>query len=223
MQQQPPPSGDGSGVPPMPASPPTPAPGEAHRRSPVMVWGVVAAAVSAAAGVASAVAAFTGSSSQTAPSPTTSVVAPPPAPTAGATAAATTPKPTPAAPAAATVRWTGKIVLGMEGIDLTQVPPTQVEGQFLRPGAARTGGSGMTVKGTTAVWTDSAAPTAEGCRNLLQTQQQTVVDVVAGDQVCVVNETSPIGLLKVTKTYYMRGSYGELDAELTIWDLRLKG
>ncbi|WP_157531386.1 MULTISPECIES: hypothetical protein [unclassified Kitasatospora] len=222
MEQRPPSFGD-------PAGPPTGAfgPPEAHRRSPVMVWGVVAAAVSAVAGVASAVAAFMGGSSQPSAAPTSSVVAPAPASADGSAAPATsaTAKPAPAPAAGVAVRWTGKVVLGMEGIDLTQVPPTKGSSDtlsFLRPSARRTGSSGMEIKGPSALWTEAGEPTAQGCRNLLLTQSHDQVDVVAGDRVCVVDESSPIGLLKVTKTHYSQGSYGELDAELTIWDLHLK-
>ncbi|MFD0573231.1 hypothetical protein ACFQ0T_33370 [Kitasatospora gansuensis] len=123
------------------------------------------------------------------------------------------------------MRWTGKVVLGLEGIDLAQVPPVKGSSDslsFLRPAAGRKGSSGMEVKGTSALWTETGEPTAQGCRALLQMQSHDQVDVVEGDQVCVVHEGSPIGLLKVTKTHYMQGGYGELDAELTVWDLRLK-
>ncbi|BFV60025.1 hypothetical protein KCMC57_up51290 [Kitasatospora sp. CMC57] len=218
MQQPPPPYGDPVG------SPTGFAPPEPHHRSPVMVWGVVAAVVSAAAGVASAAAAFMGGGSQPSATPpvSTSVVASAPAPESAAGPASTSPKPVPA-PAAAKVRWTGKIVLGLWGVDLNQVPPVlgADDLSFLRPSAGRTN-SGMEVKGTVALWTDSAEPTAQGCLDLLQTQRHDRVDVVAGDRVCVVNESSPIALLAVTKTHPSQGSYGELDADLTVWDLKMK-
>lgn len=206
-----------------PTPPGVPAPTEAHRRSPVMVWGVVAAVVSAAAGVASAVAAFTGGSPHPSAAPATSVVAPAPAPD-PATVATATAKPVPTPAAEVSVRWTGKVVLGMEGIDLAQVPPTKGDSlPFFQPAAQRSGSSGMAVRGPSALWTEAGEPTAQGCRDLLLTQQHKEVDVVAGDRVCVADGSSPIGLLKVTKTHYSQGSYGELDVEVTIWNLRLKG
>lgn len=111
-------------------------------------------------------------------------------------------------------------MLGLEGIDLSKVPPARSD-SFLRPAAGRSGSSGMMVKGTVARWSGPGAPTAQGCRDLLTTQPHDEVDVVEGDSVCVVNENSPIAVIKVTDTHYDQGTYGELDTEVTIWDLRM--
>ncbi|WP_431680337.1 hypothetical protein [Kitasatospora sp. KL5] len=192
-------------------------------RSHIKLWGAVAAVVSAIAGVASAVAAFTGGSSVPDRSPSAQVtvtVAPPPAggsaqqvpPAAGASATNA---------AAEGVRWSGSIVLGLEGIDLTQSPPRKGSASFIRPAAARSGSNGMMVKGTVALWTGTGAPTAQGCKDLLLTQSRDEVDVAAGDVVCLAEGSSPVAALKVTATHYDRGAYGELDGELTVWSLRL--
>lgn len=210
MQQQPP-------YPPDDRFGPGPVRPVADQGSRVKVWGVVAAAVSAAAGVATAIAAFMGNAGSTDPAKVTAV---PTGSEAGATSATAMPAPSPAGSAA--VRWTGKVVLGLEGIDLSKVPPAKGSELFTRPAAGRQGSNGMEVKGTAALWEGPGEPTAQGCRDLLLTQSHDRVDVVEGDRVCVVNETSPIALLKITATHYMKGSYGELDAELTVWDLRLK-
>ncbi|WP_143687060.1 hypothetical protein [Streptomyces sp. TLI_171] len=198
-------------------------------RSHAKLWGVVAAVVSAAAGVASAIAAFTGggsSSPAAAPPASVTVTAAPPAAPAGtgatAGAGATGPAPSPAAGAA--VRWSGKWVLSQQGIDLTKRPPERSTGNFFyRPSAGRTGENGLEIKGTVALWTASEAPTAEGCRELLRTQPHDRVTVVPGDLVCAVDDASPIALFKVNDTHYEQGSYGEVDTEVTIWELRMKG
>lgn len=78
----------------------------------------------------------------------------------------------------------------------------------------------MEVKGTAALWTEAAEPTAQGCKDLLATQSVKTVVVVEGDRVCLVDESSPIGVLKVTATHYDQGSYGLIDGQLTIWNLR---
>ncbi|WP_354644526.1 hypothetical protein [Kitasatospora camelliae] len=183
--------------------------------------------VSAIAGVASAVAAFMGggaSPQSSAAPPAVTVTAVPPAGASAAGTGALPPVSTPAAPApgADEVHWSGPITLGLEGIDLSQPAPergTDPAGT-LRPAAQRTGGSGMMIKGTVAQWTGPGEPTAQGCRDLLRTRSQEKVDVVAGDRVCTVDGGSPIALLKVTKTHSDQGGYGELDADLTVWNLR---
>ncbi|GJF31647.1 hypothetical protein KNE206_43470 [Kitasatospora sp. NE20-6] len=187
------------------------------------LWGVVAAVVSACAGVASAIAAFTGGTAHPSAAPVASAavdVAPPPGTGFAGTSPAVAPAPSPAG--ASPVRWTGKWVLGLEGIDLTKVPPARSTSfVFFRPAAGRSGSSGMMVKGTVARWTGPGEPTAQGCRDLLLTQPHDQVDVVEGDSVCVVNENSPIAVIKITETHYDQGSYGELDTEVTIWNLRM--
>ncbi|GAA1082571.1 hypothetical protein GCM10009663_26960 [Kitasatospora arboriphila] len=198
----------------------------APHRSNAKTWGVVAAVVSAAAGVASAIAAFTGggSGSSAAPGPApqvTGTVAGKGA-SAGTGDAATAVSPAPAgAGRGAAVRWSGKILFGMEGIDLSALPPRKGTGAVNFPSAQRSGSSGMKIKGQVAPWEGPGEPTAEGCRDLLQTRARQEVDVAEGDRVCVVNESSPIGLVTVTGTHYDQGSYGELDADLKVWNLRL--
>ncbi|GHB46096.1 hypothetical protein GCM10010347_14640 [Streptomyces cirratus] len=114
------------------------------------------------------------------------------------------------------------MVLGLEGIDLSSVPPrTGTSGFGIRPAAGRAGESSMEVKGTVALWTNSEAPTAQGCKDLLATQSRSAVTVAEGDSVCLVNEKSPIGVLKVTATRYNEGSYGLIEGELTTWNLRV--
>ncbi|MCX5194735.1 hypothetical protein OOK31_12645 [Streptomyces sp. NBC_00249] len=170
--------------------------------------------------MASAVAAFSNGS----PSP--GAVAAPPA--SGAVTVTAQPPQSPAAqgggaaPAPAAVRWSGKVVLGLEGVDLTQVPPRRGSGNTLgyRPAAGRTGSNGMEVKGTAALWTGAEAPTAQGCKDLLATQSLSSVVVTEGDSVCVVEESSPIGVFKVSATKYDEGSYGLIEGELTVWNLR---
>ncbi|GAA2827148.1 hypothetical protein GCM10010441_59460 [Kitasatospora paracochleata] len=195
------------------------------KRSHVKIWGAVAAVVSAAAGVASAVAAFMGgggSPPTSAPAPQVTVtVGTQGSPNAGGVAAPSA-QGTAAAPGSgAKVRWSGAFRLGMEGVDLTADPPAAGNGTYLRPGAARSGSSGMMVRGTVAPWSGPGEPTAEGCRQLLLTQKRNELDVSVGDQVCVVEGSSPIGVLKVTAAHYDAGSYGELDTTLTVWDLRM--
>ncbi|MEV6207504.1 hypothetical protein [Kitasatospora sp. NPDC051914] len=167
-------------------------------------------------------AAFTGGPSgpDRAPSAQVTVtVAPPPA---GGSAQQVPPAGASATNAAAEgVRWSGPIVLGLEGIDLTQSPPRKGSPPFTRPAAARSGSNGMMVKGTVALWTGNGAPTAQGCKDLLLTQSRDEADVAAGDVVCLAEGSSPVAALKVTATHYDRGGYGELDGELTVWSLRL--
>ncbi|WP_329197825.1 MULTISPECIES: hypothetical protein [unclassified Streptomyces] len=190
-------------------------------RSHAKLWAAGAAVVSAIAGVASAIAAFSNGS----PPPTPSAV--PPAssvtvagqPPAGGTAPSAAPSA--AGSAAGSVRWTGKVVLGLEGIDLNSIPPhSGTSGFGIRPAAGRSGETSMEVKGTVALWTNAEAPTAQGCRDLLATQSRSAVTVAEGDSVCLVNEKSPIGVLKVTGTRYDEGSYGLIEGELTTWNLR---
>jgi hypothetical protein len=206
-----------------PVPPPhAPGPAPAGAGSNMKLWGVVAAVVSAAAGVASAVAAFTGGSAQPSAAPPTSAAVTAAPPGSGSAGTGTTVAPPPSPSAAAAVRWTGAWVLGLEGIDLSKVPPGRSSSfTSYRPAAARSGSSGMMVKGTVARWSGPGAPTAQGCRDLLLTQPHDQVDVVEGDSVCAVEESSPIAVLKITGTHYDQGSYGELDTEVTIWDLRL--
>ncbi|MFF7075493.1 hypothetical protein [Streptomyces lavendulae] len=221
-----------------PASPP-PVPPAAVPSAPAgpsraKLWAAGAAVVSAIAGVASAIAAFSNNSpSPAAVPPPTAVTLPAPQAAstpgagagagAGAGSSAGTGTGTGAAPAS--VRWSGKIVLGLEGVDLTQNPPRRGDGSTFgyRPAAARSGSSSMMVKGTAALWTDASAPTPQGCRDLLATQSRSEVVVAEGDSVCLVNEKSPIAVLKVTATHYDDGTYGLIEGELTTWNLRGTG
>ncbi|MGO4457837.1 hypothetical protein AB4039_11085 [Streptomyces sp. M-16] len=194
------------------------------------LWAAGAAVVSAIAGVASAIAAFSGNpTAPAAVAPPTGVSLPAPqtgsGPAAGGTGAGGTGTGTGAGAAPASVRWSGKIVLGLEGIDLTQNPPRRGDGSTFgyRPAAARSGSSSMTVKGTAALWTDASAPTPQGCKDLLATQSRSEVVVAEGDSVCLVNEKSPIAVLKVTATRYDEGTYGLIEGELTTWNLRGTG
>ncbi|MFD8981676.1 hypothetical protein [Streptomyces sp. NPDC059564] len=176
--------------------------------------------------MASAIAAFSnGSPSPAAAPPATSAtvnVQPPQNPAGSAAGPATGAAGTGAA-GAGSVRWSGKVVLGLEGLDLTQTPPRKGDGSTFgyRPAAGRNGSSSMEVKGTAALWTDAAEPTAQGCKDLLATQSRNSVVVADGDSVCLVNESSPIGLLKVTATHYDDGTYGLIEGQLTIWNLRV--
>ncbi|MFJ8039388.1 hypothetical protein ACIRBX_02600 [Kitasatospora sp. NPDC096147] len=113
----------------------------------------------------------------------------------------------------------------MEGIDLEQVPPRKGTDSLYsdRPRAAREGSSGMQIQGTSARWTGSGEATAQGCRELLATQSVDAVVVGVGQTVCVVNDHSPIAALKVTGTRYKEGSYGLIEGQLTVWDLRADG
>lgn len=186
----------------------------------VKVWAAAAAVVSAIAGVASAIAAFSNGSPSPAavspPSSTTVTVQPPQNPTGSAAGPAS------GAAGAGSVRWSGKVLLGLEGLDLTQAPPRKGDGNSFgyRPAAGRTGENSMEVKGTAALWTEAAEPTAQGCKDLLATQSRKTVVVAEGDSVCLVNESSPIGVLKVTATHYDEGTYGLIEGQLTIWNLR---
>ncbi|MFF7499290.1 hypothetical protein ACFZBM_07555 [Streptomyces lavendulae] len=215
--------------PPVPPAAVPPAPAGPSRAK---LWAAGAAVVSAIAGVASAIAAFSSNSpSPAAVPPPTAVTLPAPQAAstpgagagAGAGSSAGTGTGTGAAPAS--VRWSGKIVLGLEGVDLTQNPPRRGDGSTFgyRPAAARSGSSSMTVKGTAALWTDASAPTPQGCRDLLATQSRSEVVVAEGDSVCLVNEKSPIAVLKVTATHYDDGTYGLIEGELTTWNLRGTG
>ncbi|MEU8433433.1 hypothetical protein AB0F18_11025 [Streptomyces sp. NPDC029216] len=198
-------------------APYAPVPPASPGASKAKVWGVIAAVVSAIAGVASAIAAFTNNSHAPAavpPAAAPNVVAQPPAGGTASSASGT------GAAGAGSVRWTGKIVLGLEGIDLSQVPPRKGSELGTRPAAGRSGSSSMMVMGTAALWTNPEAPTAQGCRDLLATQSRKEVVVAEGDSVCLVNENSPIGVLKVTSTSYMEGSYGLIEGDLTTWNLR---
>ncbi|WP_371494857.1 hypothetical protein OG871_06365 [Kitasatospora sp. NBC_00374] len=114
------------------------------------------------------------------------------------------------------------MVLGLEGIELDQVPPRAGSETIMntRPAAGRNGSSSMEVMGTVALWTSAEAPTAQGCKDLLATQSVKEVVVGQGDRVCLVNEHSPIAALKVTATSYDKGTYGLIEGELTIWNLR---
>ncbi|MEV8098565.1 hypothetical protein [Kitasatospora sp. NPDC085879] len=109
----------------------------------------------------------------------------------------------------------------MEGINLSAMPPRKGTDTVGWPSAQRSGSSGMKIKGQVAPWDGSGDPTAEGCRDLLLTRSRQEVDVAEGDRVCVVDDRSPIGLVTITATHYDQGSYGELDANLTVWNLRL--
>ncbi|MFE2855903.1 hypothetical protein ACFXJO_32875 [Streptomyces lavendulae] len=215
-----------------PPVPPAVVPQASAGPSRAKLWAAGAAVVSAIAGVASAVAAFSNNSpSPAAVPPPTAVTLPAPqgasTPGAGSSAGTGTGtgSGTGAGAAPASVRWSGKIVLGLEGVDLTQNPPRRGDGSTLgyRPAAARSGSNSMTVKGTAALWKDASAPTPQGCKDLLATQSGAEVVVVEGDSVCLVNEKSPIAVLKVTATRYDEGSYGLIDGELTIWNLRGTG
>ncbi|MGW4381789.1 hypothetical protein [Kitasatospora sp. NPDC004531] len=214
-----------------PTAPPPAEPGAAGappapQRSAARTWGLIAAVVSAAAGVASAIAAFmAGGGSGPAATPA-------PAPPAQATFTASGSPTAPTAPGAgasgtaAAVRWAGKVRFGLAGIDLAEIPPRarnvdDTLGGSIFPSAQRSGGSGMKIKGQVAPWDAAGAPTAEGCRDLLLTQPRREVEVLAGDRVCVVDDRSPIGLVTVTATHYDDGSYGELEADLTVWSLTL--
>ncbi|MFG2823487.1 hypothetical protein ACGFX4_29185 [Kitasatospora sp. NPDC048365] len=201
-----------------------------ERRSNAKVWGAIAAVVSAVAGVASAAAAFMGGgdSPNPAPAPQVTVTVAAQAGTGGGTASAPsaqgTAAPAPAPGTAAKVVWTGPFRLGMEGVDLTSNPPaagTSGSFLFLRPDAQRSGSNGMVVKGTVAPWSGTGEPTAEGCRVQLLTQKRQEVEVAVNDQVCVVEGSSPIGVLKITGVHYDAGSYGELDTVLTVWNLKM--
>ncbi|GLV98908.1 hypothetical protein [Streptomyces lavendulae] len=217
--------------PPVPPAAVPPAPAGPSRAK---LWAAGAAVVSAIAGVASAIAAFSNNSpSPAAVPPPTAVTLPAPQAAstpgagagAGAGSSAGTGTGTGAGAAPASVRWSGKIVLGLEGVDLTQNPPRRGDGSTFgyRPAAARSGSSSMTVKGTAALWTDASAPTPQGCRDLLATQSRSEVVVAEGDSVCLVNEKSPIAVLKVTATHYDDGTYGLIEGELTTWNLRGTG
>ncbi|MEU8464917.1 hypothetical protein [Streptomyces sp. NPDC029003] len=222
---------DPSHQPPQPTSPPYVQPA-APGPSRVKLWAAGAAVVSAIAGVASAVAAFSDHTAPPAavPPPTSATVgAPPPqspagiaaSPGTGAAAGAGSAAGSGSPGAAASVRWSGTVVLGLEGLDLSQVPPRQKEGTLIRPAAGRNGSSSMEVLGTAALWPDAASePTAQGCKDLLATQSRKSVVVAEGDSVCLVNENSPIGVLKVTATKYDEGSYGLIEGRLTTWNLR---
>ncbi|WP_371676929.1 hypothetical protein [Streptomyces sp. NBC_01276] len=207
-----------------PSSPPAfPAPAGPSRAK---LWAAGAAVVSAIAGVASAIAAFSGNSSAPAAvAPPTGVSLPAPQTASSPAAGGTGTGAGTGAGAPASVRWSGKIVLGLEGIDLTQNPPRRGDGSTFgyRPAAARSGSSSMTVKGTAALWTDASAPTPQGCKDLLATQSRSEVTVAEGDSVCLVNEKSPIAVLKVTATRYDEGTYGLVEGELTTWNLRGTG
>ncbi|MFH7593742.1 hypothetical protein WDV06_01375 [Streptomyces racemochromogenes] len=193
--------------------PPAPAPSGTSKAK---VWGAIAAGVSAVAAVASAIAAFTNSPSAGPSAP--AVPQPAPASTVGAQPPAA--KPGTGAAGAGTVRWSGRVVLGLEGLDLSQVPPRTASGLGARPAAARSGSSSMMVKGTAVLWTAAEAPTAQGCKDLLATQSRKEVVVAEGDSVCLVDENSPIAVLKVTRTSYEEGSYGLIEGDLTTWNLR---
>ncbi|KDN88001.1 hypothetical protein [Kitasatospora cheerisanensis] len=123
------------------------------------------------------------------------------------------------------MRWSGKVRFGLSGLDLATLPPKARSGDTLGgsiwPSAQRSGSSGMKIKGQVAPWAGPGDPTAEGCRTLLQTQPQKEVDVLEGDRVCVVDDHSPIAVVTVTATHYDAGSYGELEADLTVWNLKL--
>ncbi|MFD3326828.1 hypothetical protein [Streptomyces sp. NPDC058701] len=202
---------------PPPYVPPPYAPPPAASPSRVKIWAAGAAVVSAIAGVATAVAAFSNGPSQPAavPPPTSSAVGGQPSqspenvPATGADGAA-----------AVAVRWSGKVVLGLEGLDLSQVPPSKGTSLGVRPAAGRNGSSSMEVKGTVALWENTGDPTPQGCKDLLASQSRNAIVVAEGDSVCLVNEASPIALLKVTATRYKEGSYGLIEGQLTVWNLR---
>ncbi|MFJ1753366.1 hypothetical protein [Kitasatospora sp. NPDC088134] len=198
--------------------------GPEPRSSAAKTWGVIAAVVSAAAGVASAIAAFSGGggsgpSAGPAPVPQNVVTA-----STGSGSAGTQPGSAAAPPpAAAGVSWSGKVRFGLTGIDLSTAPPRVRDKDTLGdiwPSAQRIQG-GMKIKGQVATWTGGGAPTAEDCRNLLTTQVRQEVEVVVGDRVCVVDGRSPITLVNVTALHPDDGSYGELEADLTMWNLKL--
>lgn len=203
-----------------PASPPyVPPPAASPSRA--KLWAAGAAVVSAIAGVATAIAAFSNGSPQPAavPPPSSSSVGN--QPPQSAAAAPTTPGPATGAGGAVAVKWSGKVVLGMEGIDLSQVPPRKGGTDFgTRPSAGRSGSSSMEIKGTVALWENAGDPTPQGCKDLLASQSRNAIVVAEGDSVCLVNEKSPIGLLKVTSTHYNDGSYGLIEGQLTTWNLR---
>ncbi|MER8185028.1 hypothetical protein [Kitasatospora sp. NPDC094015] len=212
------------------AGPPQPA---TAGPSQAKLWGTAAAVVSAVAGVASAFAAIFGGSSSTgsAPPPPSSVTAPA-QPVQSSTDKPSTPAPvdskttgTGSGSGAGSVRWTGHVLFGQEGVDLDQVPPrVGVPGTFgLRPSVGREGSSSLQVKGTVAVWSGAEAPTAQGCKELLATQATGAAVVGVNDRVCLVQEHSPIAVLEVTATHYDAGSYGQLEGTLTTWNLRLDG
>ncbi|MGW7315664.1 hypothetical protein [Streptomyces sp. NPDC054854] len=201
-----------------PAWPPY-APPVAPSPSRAKIWAAGAAVVSAIAGVATAIAAFSNGSPQPSavPPPASSSVGdqPPQSPANTAAPSAAT-----GAGGAASVRWSGKVVLGLEGIDLSQVPPSKGTGFGIRPAAGRNGSSSMEVKGTVALWENAGDPTPQGCKDLLAAQSRNAVVVAEGDSVCLVNEKSPIAALKVTATHYEEGSYGLIEGQLTTWNLR---
>jgi len=220
-----------------PTSPSFPAAGTmppesaAAGRSRTKLWATGAAVVSAATGVVTAFAAFSGGSPSPGavpPAASVTVTVQPSQSPAGATASSTQAsgdsRPASPSPAAGTgagsVRWSGKVVLGLEGIDLEKVPPRTGSGFGSRPAAARSGSSSMMVKGTVALWTSTEAPTPQGCKDLLATQSRAEVTVGEGDSVCLVNEHSPIAVLKVTATSYDQGTYGLIEGQLTTWNLR---
>lgn len=202
-----------------PASPPY-VPPAAASPSRAKIWAAGAAVVSAIAGVATAVAAFSNGSPPPAavPPPASSSVGEQPPQSSAAIPA--TPGPATGAGGAAAVRWSGKVVLGLEGIDLSQVPPSKGTSLGARPAAGRNGSSSMEVKGTVALWENTGDPTPQGCKDLLASQSRNAVVVAEGDSVCLVNEASPIALLKVTATRYSEGSYGLIEGQLTTWNLR---
>ncbi|MFJ5234716.1 hypothetical protein ACIQBJ_33060 [Kitasatospora sp. NPDC088391] len=194
------------------------------RSSAAKTWGVIAAVVSAAAGVASAIAAFSGGggagpSAGPAPAPQSTVAA-----STGGGTAATQPGATAAPPSAASaVSWSGKVRFGLAGIDLATTPPRVRDKDTIGdiwPSAQRIQG-GMKIKGQVATWTGAGAPTAEDCRTLLTTQLRQEVEVSVGDRVCVVDGRSPLTLVNVTALHPDDGSYGELEADLTMWNLKL--
>ncbi|MFF3015745.1 hypothetical protein [Streptomyces sp. NPDC057939] len=196
------------------APPPAPSPSRAK------IWAAGAAVVSAIAGVATAVAAFSNGSPpqpSAVPPPASSAVGDQPPQSPAVTAA---PGTATGAGGAASVRWSGKVVLGLEGIDLSQVPPSKGSGFGIRPAAGRNGSSSMEVKGTVALWENPGDPTPQGCKDLLAAQSRNAVVVAEGDSVCLVDENSPIAALKVTATQYNEGSYGLIEGQLTTWNLR---
>ncbi|MFJ1705552.1 hypothetical protein [Kitasatospora sp. NPDC088346] len=215
---------------PPPAVPPagSPAPagaGTSHAK----LWATGAAVVSAAAGVATAFAAFSGGSSPAPVPPSSSVTVtarPQGLPEATAPsgqgpggAGAASPS---AGTGAVSVRWAGRMLIGLEGIDLEQTPPRKgsTSGLGFSPNVGRNGSSSMEVKGTVAQWTAAEAPTAQGCKDLLATQSRRSVIVGKGDRVCLLDEHSPIAALTVTGTFYDQGSYGLVEGDLTVWNLR---
>ncbi|MFD9130458.1 hypothetical protein ACFV0G_37835, partial [Kitasatospora sp. NPDC059571] len=143
---------------------------------------------------------------------------PPPPPPGAPPARAPPPPPRPPPTAqAAGVRWSGEVVLGMDGIDLTPVPPHKGGGApVVIPGTG-----GMQLYGTAARWTGPGEPTAQACRDLLLTQALTVLDVAEGDTVCLVNGPSPIAALQVTSAAVDQSFLGQLRGRLTVWNLHL--